>query len=85
MICESWLLSPALKEILPHTSKIIQFQSLFDIQSWNQDAKDYLMWVYHCEDKNPMELSEDTSLQRSMKQYIIHGGTIGNAKGTLKI
>lgn len=85
MICESWLLSPALKELLPHTSRIIQFQSLFDIQSWNQDAKDYLMWVYHCEDKSPMELSEDTSLQRSMKQYIIHGGAIGNAKGTLKI
>lgn len=84
MVCESWLLSPALKTLLPSDANIIQFQSLFDIQSWDQEAKDYLMWVYHCEDQHPMELSEDTSLQRSMKQHILHDDTIGNAKGTLK-
>ncbi|WP_310604489.1 acyltransferase domain-containing protein, partial [Anaerosporobacter sp.] len=35
-ICDSWLLSPALKELLPETSNIILFQDAFEIKEWDK-------------------------------------------------
>lgn len=82
--CDSWLLSPKLKEMLAPDSNIIQFQERFYIEEIRWEAMDVLEWVF----KNPKcpleELPEETSLQRKMKAVLIGGENIGVAFGVLQ-
>lgn len=82
--CNSWLLSPALKELLPEKSHILAFQNRFALQKWDQASQEYLEWVYKRRDLPFEELPEDTSLQRNMKMYLKNGGKIGEGLGILK-
>ena len=82
--CESWMLSPALKELLPETSHILMFQKLFDIESVDYESMAVLDWVYPGEKADLSELSEHTSLQRNMKKFLLSGKKVGWAEGRLK-
>ena len=75
--CDSWLLSPALKELLPEGSRILQFQKRFEVKSWNKEEDAYLEWVFKRKDLPLEKLPEETSLQRKMKAYVLQGGKIG--------
>ena len=44
--CESWLLSPKLREILPDSSRIILFQNAFDLLQVDSEDKGALEWVF---------------------------------------
>lgn len=83
-ICNSWLLSPALKELLPSTSNIIAFQEAFEVTEWNREEDDYMEWVYKKKFDDYKELPEDSSLQRNIKKHLLRGGFIGAALGQLK-
>ena len=81
----TWLLWPALKEILPQDSKILEFQSDFAITKIYNNDQSYLAWVFKQKEK-PADLNalpENTSLQRAFKKHLIKGGTIGWATGVL--
>ena len=88
MYCDSWLLSPVLKELLPPDARILKFQAAFDLTETNPDADDALQWVFglteaqkaaaHLED-----LPEDTTLRRNMKARLLAGGKVGDAAGVL--
>ena len=69
--CDSWLLSPALKELLPEESRILQFQNRFEVKSWNKEEDAYLEWVFKRKDLPLEKLPEETSLQRKMKAYVL--------------
>lgn len=88
MSCESWLLSPALKELLPAESRIIRFQENFVIEKVMPDVNDYAEWVYGIEGEHKQldidSLPEKTSLQRAMKRFLAEGGKVGIAFGRLK-
>ena len=87
-ICHgTWLLWPALKEILPTGSKILEFQLDFVITKIYNNDQSYLAWVFKKKEKpNDLSvLSEKTSLQRAFKKHLIAGGTIGWAAGVLVI
>lgn len=81
MYCESWLLSPALKELLGDDSNIINFQNLFTIESVDYDSMAVLDWVFPGNTEVSDKLQENTSLQKSMKRYLMEGKKIGWAKG----
>ncbi|MCD8217535.1 MAG: acyltransferase domain-containing protein [Clostridiales bacterium] len=83
-ILDSWLLSPALDELLDPDSRIIQFKNCFQMDSWNKNAADALQWVFGRRDLSYEQLPEHTSLQRRMKQHFLNGGVIGCARGHLK-
>ena len=83
MICGSWLLTPALKKILPDSSKIIQFQNSFELTSQEDDSPGFLDWVYGRRDIPFENLPEETSLQRKLKSYLLNGGKVEWANGTL--
>ncbi len=88
IMCESWLLSPSLRKLLPESSKIIRFQSAFSILETDPESKDYLEWVYKVhtsflDEHEPDELPEDTSLQKHMKKFLQDGGKVGMATGVL--
>lgn len=82
-VCDSWLLSPALKELLPPDSPILYFQSCFKIL--HSDRNDAVVdWVFPGKRVPYAELAEGTSLQRAMKRYLLAGGTVGWTAGRLR-
>lgn len=83
--CDSWLLSPVLKEILDDNSNIISFQNRFNIVDIDTNNKDYIIWVFNKNNYNSLdELLEKTSLQRKIKELIKNNINIGSAKGVLR-
>ena len=83
-VCDSWLLSPVLKQLLPETSNILKFQRRFDIRTVQEDAMDFIVWVFKTTDQTLETLPENTSLQRRMKQYLLDGGKVGAAFGVIE-
>ena len=83
MVCNSWLLAPSLKNVLPENSRILQFQKAFDIEHMEVDSLGFMDWVYGSRDIPIEELPEDTSLQRKLKPYLRNNGKIEWASGKL--
>lgn len=81
--CRSWLLSPLLKDLLPESSNILQFQKLFRVEPEGIPGNDVLLWVF----KNPKlpkeAYPENTSLQRRLKAFFLEGGVFLEGQGTL--
>ena len=83
--CDTWLLSPKLKEILPENSKILNFQNCFDIIKVDENNDGCFVWVFKQNYHNNFEsLPENTSLQRKIKNIMTNNGHLGSATGTLK-
>lgn len=85
-ICDSWLLSPELKKLLPAHSNILAFQDRFELVRVEPDVNDYLVWVFGVPSDTTdfAALKEETSMQRSIKQHVLRGGKIGIGLGVLK-
>lgn len=83
MVCSSWLLAPSLKNVLPESSRILQFQKSFDIIDMEADSLAFMDWVYGSRDIPIEELPENTSLQRKLKPYLRNNGKIECASGKL--
>lgn len=84
-ICESWLLSKEISEMLDENSNIRKFQELFDIQSSENGIDDVLNFVFNlkkCDNYN--ELSEVTKLQKNIKEFLKSNKTIYDGYGELK-
>ena len=86
IICDSWLLSPVLKELLTEGSRILLFQSDYEIVNVHKDSDSYFTYVYNLKDKSTdiNLLPEDTSLRRAIKKRLLSGGKIGSGAGILK-
>lgn len=80
----TWLLSPELKKLLPETSKILLFQSDYEIISVNEEDNSFMQWVYKRNYEDYAELPEETSLQRNIKVHLMTGGKIGSGAGVIK-
>lgn len=81
--CDSWLLSPVLKELLPQSSNILFFQSLFERDS-SRESRALLEWVYPGFSGEDKDLPENTALQRAIKAYLLSGGKLDWTKGHIK-
>lgn len=81
IVCDSWLLSPALKELLPEGSNIIAFQNQFNVTRTDWDSPWFMGWIWSRSDMPMEELPENTSLQRNVKKHLMAGGKIGSAYG----
>ena len=84
MFCSSWLLSPALKNILSGNARILGFQSAFELIEWDRESDAFLDWIFPRRDVPLDQLAENTSLQRNAKAFLLGGGKIGWALGKLK-
>ena len=83
LYCESWLLSPALKELLPENSNIIKFQELFSVEHTDYQSMAVMDWVFPGHKEVSRRLPENTSLQSHMKAFLLKGGKVGWSKGYL--
>ena len=81
--CDSWMLAPVLKTLLPQESKILQFQNLFNII--DKDEDNHLMEERIFDDilDDPKDYEEDTTLQRTAKAHLMKGGKLGTGIGII--
>lgn len=84
-VCDSWLLSWHLKELLPEDSNIIRFQNLFDVTKvyYTYPQAEQRIFGDVLEDKNAYP--EDTWLQRKAKEYILSGQDLGIGVGFMRL
>lgn len=82
-ICESWLLSPELNEILPKTSNIIQFQKMYQIMDVYYDYPQAEERVFGEVKSDKIEYPEKTSLQSRLKKYLLNGNKVGIGRGII--
>jgi len=85
-LCSSWLLSPALKELLPEGSRILGFAADYTVTHHLENDINYFPRVFHTR-KAPNSISElpgDTTLRRNIKRYLMDGGKIGWTTGLMK-
>lgn len=79
--CGSWLLHPWLAEVLPASSRIIQFQKQFQLADVVQDETTVRNWLYDHSDAPFEDLPENTSLQKAGKQRFLNGLPMGYGRG----
>ena len=87
IMCESWLMAPELRTMLPQGSNILAFQDLFETTSGEYDAESTIEVVEYVFRRRTTEyeaLPEETSLQRSLKRYLLSGSYIGEATGRIR-
>ena len=59
------------------------FQGLFQLESVDYECMAVLDWVFPGEKGEVINLSENTSLQKNMKRFLLDGHKVGWAKGHL--
>ena len=65
--CRSWLLDPALAEVLPADSNIVRFQRRFALESEGEQANgDILGFVFYTYDPDIDKLEPKTTLERAL-------------------
>ena len=82
--CHSWLVSPELSCFLPEQSRILQFMRRFTVYDVSADRQAEER-VFGSISDEPSAYPEHTSLQRSLKRYILSGNTVGMGYGVIPI
>lgn len=83
-LCCSWLLCPALQEILKGKSNILKFQSMFSVIETNFESREGEKRIFGSVSENIADYPENTSLQRNAKSYLLNGGRLGDSLGILR-
>jgi hypothetical protein len=81
--CDSWLTSPALLDLLGPDSNIRAFQSRFEVVDVTYPFPLAEQRVWGVVQKDKSRYSEDTSLRRNLKRYLMDGGRIGMGLGVM--
>ena len=80
-MCDSWLLSPVLKEFLPENSNIVRFQNLFEIIRVYYDYPQGEGRIFQDVREDKENYPENSRLQRAAKKYILNGKDLGIGVG----
>lgn len=76
MLCRSWLMDPALAEILNENSKIVGFQSRYRRFAAQSNGREVFVFVFDGYPEDLNTLPEDTSLLRAMKKRYLQNDPI---------
>ena len=84
-ICNSWLISNQIYNIIDKNSNIALFHDLFDVEDGKNCIDDILNFVYEMNDCNSFEkLSERTTLQKKIKDELLNNQVFYLGLGTLR-
>ena len=84
-ICTTYLFHPAMTKLYNRNSNLDKFCRLFDIFYSSYDYPNYDVWrIFNCDSDDYTQLPERTSLQKSLKSYLVNGGKVGVGIGVLK-
>lgn len=81
--CHSWLLSPALWKLLSAASNILAFQNFFQVYDEDFSCRQAEERVFGFLAERFEDYPEETGLQKSLKQYLLAGKTVGLGKGVI--
>ena len=82
--CNSWMMSPELKDVMKPTSKVLDFQSFYLRFPVATEGKAVLNFVFYMKGADDYtQLPEDTSLQRALKQRYLAGGRLNEYGGIM--
>ena len=83
--CDTWMLAPAMEELLNETSNVLAYKHMFELDVIDQEATWFMGFIYPGHAGNETKLlPENTGLQKRAKEYLLSGKKIGVAKGHLK-
>ena len=80
-VCNSWLLYPENKRILPPHTNTYRFLSEYDIVSWKYNTGEDLWRLFDTEEKNPERLPANTTFRRCYVEHLKKGGRVGTGIG----
>lgn len=85
IFCSSWILNPALCDMLPESSNLSHFCRRFLPMTQVSAGNDVFHFVFrkNREEADPAALPEDTSLQRALKQYYLEGNILYEMCGAM--
>lgn len=83
LVCDSWLMSPALKHLLPATSNIRQFQNRFQVVAVDSAAHQAEERLFGAWQADPERYDTHTALQKRAKAWLQAGKQIGMAVGVM--
>lgn len=79
--CESWLLDPQLRQLLPPSSNIIEFQKDYYLYPIPSDGNDVYEYVLNIKPADFVKAPKDTFLRRTVINYIAAGNRIKSSGG----
>ena len=82
--CDTWMLAPAMEELLGETSNVLAFKHLYELDSTDETATWFMGFLYPEHSGELETLPEKTGLQKRAKEYLLSGKKIGVAKGHMK-
>lgn len=82
-VCSSWLLDPQFGRILPSSSNIVRFQSLFYLLPLLSDEKETYWRVFGAREFDPSTAPADTGLRKAVRDYAAGGNRMRAAVGVL--
>lgn len=83
-VCESWLLSPDLGELLQEDSNILRFQKRFEIEKVDRNSRQAEERVFGEIREDTESYPETSSLQRKLKKMLLSGKNPGMGIGRIK-
>jgi len=82
--CDTWMLAPAMEELLGETSNVLAFKHMFELDVIDEEATWFMGFVFPGHEGELDTLPEKTSLQKKIKESLLAGKKIGVAKGHIK-
>ena len=79
--CNSWLLFPENKQILPSHTNTYRFLSEYEIVEWSYTVGQDLWRLFDTDEKNPDRLPTNGSLRRCYVEHLKKGGRVGRGRG----
>ena len=80
-ICNSWLLFPENKQLLPPSTNTYRFLCEYDIVTWSYNTGEDLWRLFDTDEKNPERLPTDTTFRRCYAEHLKGGGRVGTVIG----
>lgn len=81
-VCESWLLYPENRDILPKHTNTYKFMELFDIIDFKLYKNNDDLWrLFDTDERNPDRLPADSSMRRAYIEHLKCGGKTGEGYG----
>jgi len=80
-ICDSWLLYPENKYILPSHTNTYRFLSEYDIVKWKTNTGEDLWRLFDTDEKNPSRLPTNGSFRAAYAEHLKKGGRVGTGVG----
>jgi len=84
LTCDTWMLAPAMEELLNADSNVLAFKHMFELDEIDEEATWFMGFVFPGHEGKPETLPEKTSLQKKIKEMLLAGKKVGVAKGHLK-